>query len=349
MQKSLIALAVLAASGAAMAQSSVTVYGIVDAYVGSTKDTTGAAGNTAKSATAQSQSVVNSGGLKSNRWGLKGTEDLGNGLKASFKLEQRFKSDDGSLDGVNFKGESSLGLEGGFGKLTVGRASPVYDDLRDGTNPIGDTNLSPVEDAIKEAKSDYSSTWDNSIHYRSPSFSGFSAGLSYGLNEDKIAGASATKNTAFTVQYKNGPLLVGYGYQDEEDKNTTVVDGDVQTFNLLAASYDFGVAKLVGGYQTAKRETLGVKTGETDSYYFGVQAPVAPAINVYFGYVNSKFDAVAANGDVKAKGYTIAANYVLTKRTDLYVGFKKIDKDNSDTGVDLGKITQFSLGVRHTF
>lgn len=352
MKKSLIALAVLAASGAAMAQSSVTLYGIVDAYVGSTKDTTGSGGNTALSTTAQNQTVVNSGGLKSNRWGLKGSEDLGNGLKASFKLEQRFKSDDGSLDGVNFKGESSLSLEGGFGKLTVGRASPVYDDLRDGTNPIGDTNLSPVEDAIKEAKSDYSGTWDNSIHYRSPSFGGFSAGLSVGMNEDKISTASATQNTAFTLQYKDGPLLVGYGYQQEEDKNTVspeAVDGDVQSFNLLAASYDFGVAKLVGGYQTAERETLGVKTGDVDSYYFGVQAPVAKNVNLYFGYVNSTFDAVAANGDVKATGYTIAANYVLSKRTDLYVGYKQIKKENDNTSADLGKISQFALGVRHAF
>lgn len=347
MQKSLIALAVLAASGAAMAQSSVTVYGIVDAYVGSTKDTTGAPGDNPMDATKQSQSVVNSGGLKSNRWGLKGTEDLGNGLKASFKLEQRFKSDDGSLDGVNFKGESSLSLAGGFGAVTVGRTTSVYDDLRDVTDPVNNTNLSPVIDSIKEVKGDYSDTWDNSIHYRSPSFSGFSAGLSYGLGENETSTLNASKNLALTLQYKNGPLLVGYGYQNEESQNVTGMND--KTFNLFAGSYDFGVAKLVAGYQADKREILGVKEGDIDSYYFGVQAPVAPAINVYFGYVNSKFDAVAANGDVKAKGYTIAANYVLTKRTDLYVGFKKIDKDNSDTGVDLGKITQFSLGVRHTF
>ncbi len=347
MKKSLIALAVLAVSGAAMAQSSVTLYGIVDAYVGSTKDTTAGAGNTAKSATAQSQSVVNSGGLKSNRWGLRGSEDLGNGLKASFKLEQRFKSDDGSLDGVNFKGESSLSLEGGFGKLTVGRASPVYDDLRDGTNPIADTNLSPVEDAIKEVQGDYSSTWDNSVTYRSPSFSGFSAGLSLGLGENKSNTVDASQNTAFTVQYKNGPLLVGYGYQNEETQNGTGMND--KTFNLLAASYDFGVAKLVGGYQSDEREALGVKTGDIDSYYFGVQAPVAKAVNVYFGYVNTTWDAVAAGADVKATGYTLAANYVLSKRTDLYVGYKQIKKENDNTGVDQGKISQFALGVRHTF
>lgn len=348
MKKSLIALAVLAASGAAMAQSSVTLYGIVDAYVGSKKDTTGAAGNTAIDNTKQNQTMVESGGLKSNRWGLKGSEDLGNGLKASFKLEQRFKSDDGSLDGPqNFKGESSLSLEGGFGKLTVGRTTTVYDDLRDLTNTIGDTSLSPVIDSIKEAKGDYTDTTDNTIAYRSPVFGGFSGGVSVALGENKSNIVDASQNTAFTLQYKDGPLLVGYGYQNEETQNGTGMDD--KTFNLFAASYDFGVAKLVGGYQTEERETLGVKTGDTDSYYFGVQAPVAKNVNLYFGYVNSTWDAVAANGDVKATGFTIAANYVLTKRTDLYVGFKQIKKENDNTGADLGKISQFALGVRHAF
>lgn len=349
MKKSLIALAVLAASGASFAQSSVTIYGIVDAYVGSTKDTTGAAGNTAKSATAQSQSVVNSGGLKSNRWGLRGSEDLGNGLKATFKLEQRFKSDDGSLDGVNFKGESSIGLSGGLGAVLLGRTTTVYDDLRDLTNPIGDTNLSPVIDSIKEAKGDYTDTTDNTIAYRSPVFGGFSAGVSVALGENKTDTVDATQHTSIKLQYANGPLLVGYAYQNEEAQNAVPAGVNDVTYQLIAGSYDFGVAKLVGGYQNADRKTVGVKTGDDSVYYFGVTAPVAKNTNLYFGYVNSEFDAVAANGDVKATGYTLAANYVLSKRTDLYAGYKQIKKKNDNTGADLGKVSQLAVGIRHTF
>ena len=340
MKKSLIALAVLAASGAAMAQSSVQLYGIVDAFVGTTQDTIKTPGS-------KSQTVVESGGLKSSRWGMKGSEDLGGGLKAGFKLEQRFKSDTGALDGVNFKGESSINLSGNFGTVALGRMGTPYDDLRGKTNAIADTNLSPVGDTIKNAKADYTDKTDNTVAYVSPTFNGFSAAVAVSFNEDKTNTLDATSHTSLKLQYANGPLLVGYGYQKEEAKDKGGADD--KTYNLLAGSYDFGVAKLVGGFQTAEYTVANAQAGDQDSYYFGVQAPVASNINVYFGYVNSTYDAVAANGDVKATGYTLAANYVLSKRTDAYVGYKNIKKENDNTGVDQGKIATLAVGVRHTF
>jgi predicted porin len=339
MNKHLIALAVLAASGAAMAQSSVQIYGIVDAYVGSTQDTI-------KDSKAESQTVVNSGGLKSSRWGMRGTEDLGGGLKAGFKLEQRYKSDDGSLDGVNFKGESSVNLSGDFGTVALGRMGTPYDDLRGKTNPIADTNISPVGDTIKAGKSDYTDKTDNTVAYVSPSFSGFSGAIGIAFNEDKAAGVDSTQHTSLKLQYANGPLLAGYGYQNEEAKDKG--GDDSKTFNLLAASYDFGVAKLVGGFQFAEYTVAKAKSADQDSYYFGVQAPVASNINVYFGYANSKYEPVSGD-DVKSTGYTLAANYLLTKRTDAYVGYKHVKKENDSTGADLGKIKTFAVGVRHSF
>jgi len=353
MKKHLIALAVLAASGAAMAQSSVQIYGIVDAYVGSSQDTTGKSGNTAKT-DASSQTVVNSGGLKSSRWGMKGSEDLGGGLKAGFKLEQRFKADSGEQDGVAFKGESSIYLSGDFGTVALGRMGTPYDDLRGKTNPIADTSISPVGDTIKEAQGDYTDKTDNTIAYVSPNYNGFSVAVGVSFGENKTGSVDGTQHTSLKLQYANGPLLVGYGHQKEEVQNTAgtpaVADGinDV-SYNLLAASYDFGIAKLVGGYQTAERKKKGVDLGDDQAYYFGVQAPVAKNVNVYFGYANAKFDAVAANGDVKSTGYTLAANYALSKRTDAYVGYKHIKKENDNTSADLGKIKTFAVGVRHAF
>ncbi|MYZ50773.1 porin [Malikia spinosa] len=347
MKKSLIALAVLAASGAAMAQSSVQLYGIVDAYVGSTKDTI-------KSATAESQTVVGSGGLKSNRWGMKGSEDLGGGLKAGFKLEQRFKSDTGEQDGVAFKGESSINLSGNFGAVALGRMGTPYDDLRGKTNPIADTNISPVGDTIKNAKADYTDKTDNTVAYVSPTFNGFSGAVAVSFGENKTNVADATSHSSLKLQYANGPLLVGYGFQKEESQLTAgtpaAATGQTEdkTFNLLAASYDFGVAKLVGGYQTLEIESKGVKQGDNDSLYFGVQAPVASNINVFFGYAGSEYDAVTGT-DYKATGFTLAANYVLSKRTDAYVGYKQIKKENDTTGADMGKVKTLAVGVRHTF
>lgn len=351
MKKSLIALAVLAASGAAMAQSSVQLYGIVDAFVGTTQDTIKTPGS-------KSQTVVESGGLKSSRWGMKGSEDLGGGLKAGFKLEQRFKSDTGALDGVNFKGESSINLSGNFGTVALGRMGTPYDDLRGKTNAIADTNLSPVGDTIKNAKADYTDKTDNTVAYVSPTFNGFSGAVAVSFGENKTNVADATQHSSLKLQYANGPLLVGYGFQKEESQVMTVAtptapsvatgQTDDKTFNLLAASYDFGVAKLVGGYQTMELESKGIKQGDNDSLYFGVQAPVAKNINVYFGYAGSEYDAVTGT-DYKTSGYTLAANYVLSKRTDAYIGYKHIKKENDTSGADLGKVKTLAVGVRHAF
>ena len=337
MKKSLIALAVLAASGAAMAQSNVTLYGIVDAYVGSVKDTT-----STDAVKKERQTVVGSGGLKSSRWGMRGTEDLGGGLKASFKLEQRYKVDTGELDGVNFKGEASVGLSGGFGAVALGRMGTPYDDLRGKTNPIADTSISPVGDTFKMAKGDYTDKVDNVIAYSTPTFGGVSGSVAVSLGENKTATDSATQHTSLQVRYNEGPLLVGYGYQKQET-NTT----DDITFHLFAGSYDFGVVKLVGGYQTAEYVVANAKTGDNKGAYLGLQAPVASNVNLFFGYTNAKYDAVGTGKDYKSTGYTLAANYVLSKRTDAYVGYKSVDK--KENGVNKGKAQTFAVGVRHTF
>jgi predicted porin len=124
MKKSLIALAVLAASGAAMAQSSVTLYGIVDTYLSSEKTETAAKNGGAN--TSLTQNKLSSGGVNTSRWGLKGTEDLGGGLKANFDLQQGFNVDDGaarSVDATNnnldAKGNTILDNNGKYIKYTV--------------------------------------------------------------------------------------------------------------------------------------------------------------------------------------------------------------------------------------
>lgn len=350
MKKSLIALAVLAASGASMAQSSVQLYGIVDAYVGSTKNTIGATAPT----TAEKQTVVGSGGLKSSRWGVKGSEDLGGGLKAGFVLEQGFNADDGTTKNAGFDRAANVSLSGNFGTVALGRMATPYDSLRASTNPIGDTNMSPVNNGAgvyKTAGLDYTDKVSNTIAYMSPVYNGFSGSAAVALGENKTATVDASKHTSLQVRYANGPLLVGYGYQKEETQNTTVgsLGNDSVAFNLLAASYDFGVVKLVGNYQSAKSEkAVGGKQADEKGYTFGVQAPVANNVNVFFGYASAKYDAVTGT-DFKSKGYTLAANYVLSKRTDLYAGYKVFDKKNDNIAVDLGKSTTFAVGVRHAF
>ena len=377
MKKHLIALAVLAASGAAMAQSSVQIYGIVDAFVGQTKDTVnsdaykaGEKGLAPKAA--ERQTVVGSSGLKSSRWGIKGSEDLGGGLKAGFVLESGFNVDDGSAKTVKnadkstytgFDRAANVSLSGDFGAVALGRMATPYDSLRAAVNPIGDTNMSPVNNGAgvyKTAGLDYTDKVSNAIAYVSPVFNGFSGSAAVSLGENKTTTVDATQHTSLQVRYANGPLLVGYGYQKEESNNaaynadyslkTAATGIDSTTFNLLAASYDFGVAKLVGNYQIGKSEKFGSgKVADEKGYTFGVQAPVTSNINVFFGYAGAKYDAVSTGTDYKSKGYTLAANYVLSKRTDAYIGYKMYDKKDETHSIDLGKSTTLAVGVRHAF
>lgn len=355
MKKSLIALAVLAASGAAMAQSSVTLYGIVDVAVGSVKDTTKGAGvaGVLTNTNGERQTAVLSGGLKTSRWGMKGTEDLGGGLKASFQLEQQIGVDDGATGDSTIQGfnrRAQVSLSGDFGAVVLGRTYTPYFDLRDATDNTAGFNIGSARDTYRVANGDYADKVSNVLAYASPNINGFSGAIAVSLGENKTAALSATKHTSLKLQYANGPLLVGYGYQQQETQSTTAPVGIAKdAYNLLAASYDFGVAKLVGSYQSVNRKNgAGVKTGDDKDYQFGVSAPLASNVNVFFGYAGAKYDAVTGT-DYKATGYTLAANYVLSKRTDLYAGIKNIKKENDTTGAEVGKYQLFAVGVRHTF
>jgi predicted porin len=130
MKKSLIALAVMAASGASFAQSTVSLYGIADAWVGRTTATG-----------APSQVKLDSGGVSGSRFGFKGSEDLGGGLKANFLLEQGFNLDDGTQANATqmFSRQAYLGFSGGFGEVKLGKVFSAYDDISGMTNAAFDS------------------------------------------------------------------------------------------------------------------------------------------------------------------------------------------------------------------
>ncbi len=345
MKKSLIALAVLAASGAAMAQSSVTLYGIVDAYVGSAKTGIGAA--------RVSNSVVNNGGIQGSRFGFKGSEDLGGGLKANFQLEDRFSSDTGSTgSNVLFHGRAAVGLSGGFGEVKVGREYTVYDDVRGGFagGVVFDASaFSPVGDVFKLGGDDYSGRSNNQVRYVSPNFGGVTVGASYGLGEDKTTGTKASSVAALNVAYANGPIKVGYAYQAEKPNTagtngaaaSTTVSMGTDKYNFLGASYDLGMVKLTGMYQNRKQ--LAVKDND---YAFGVEVPMG-AFTLAAGYAAAK-EKNAVGTIAKAKGFGIAGSYAFSKRTDVYVGLKATEIKNA-AGTKTADNDAFGLGIRHKF
>lgn len=330
MKKSLIALAVLAAAGAASAQSSVTLYGRVDAGLVSAKDEIAGDGVT--------RTKLDSNVLNNSLWGLKGTEDLGNGLKANFVLEQGMSIDTGAVanaDAGAFHRKATVGLSGDFGAVELGRNYTAYDTLRGATNNTADTNMAVTGDVFK-AGGDYTVRTNNSIRFDSNVYSGFSGAVAYAFGENKdlpTAGNDSTDTLSLHVKYANGPVLVGYAHQTEKQ-----AAGSDTKYNLIAGSYDFGVAKLTAGYNTADRAA----SQEDTEYQFGVSAPFG-ATTVYFGYAHAKAETAGVTTQERS-GFDLAATYALSKRTTAYAGYKAYEIKNTDK-----EATAFGVGVRHVF
>ncbi len=141
------------------------------------------------------------------------------------------------------------------------------------------------------------------------------------------------------VMYANGPLTAGVGYQSEEAAATAV---DSMDSTLVGVAYNFGPAKLVGSYNTIK---FGSK--EAKGYQFGVDVPVNAATTLSAGYASNKSELSGVTNS-NSSGISLQGIYALSKRTNLYAIFNKLDSDNN-TGTDLQDTKTIGLGVRHSF
>ncbi|MBV5347458.1 porin, partial [bacterium] len=341
MKKSLIALAVLAASGAAMAQSSVTLYGRLDVGMAQqTTETTGAA-----PVASLSKNLVTSSTLNTTYWGMMGTEDLGGGLKANFNLQQQFAVDTGAASNTLFEREAWVGLSGGFGAVQLGRNYTAYDDIRGATNNLSNTNIATTGTVFAGGLADYSTRTSNSIRYNSPVFGGVSGALVYGLGENKTAGTSASDIIGLNIKYAAGPLMVGYAHQEEKQVQASALVAQVtRKYDYLGATYDLGVAKLVAGYDKSKDGSFDDK-----GYQLGAVVPVGSAATVQFGYAKGE-SAGAGKADLSSKGFTLAGTYSLSKRTTLYAGYVNTEVEKGTVGaISTDKVTTVAAGVRHTF
>jgi predicted porin len=326
MKKSLIALAVLAASSAAMAQSSVTLYGRVDLSVGGLKEL--GKGNVTK--------MFNGGdgGLTTSRWGMRGSEDLGGGLKASFKVENRFNADEGTTQDPFFKGESTLSLAGGFGEIKLGRSSTIYDDVRAlaVSSSVFDSAFTPAGNGVFSSGGDYSSRFNNKLTYSLPAMGGFYGALEYALDEDAAAKADMF---GLKAGYKAGAFNVALGYQDEKAK--------LNKYTALSGSYDLGMASLSAGYN---RRAGSAANGDDSELAFGVTVPLG-AVKLSAGYATSKTEAAGATKS-KGSGFGMGATYSLSKRTTAYVGYRDTQIENA-AGTKTADTRLYAVGVRHDF
>lgn len=328
MKKTLIAMAVLAASGAVLAQSSVTLYGRADLNV------------TKLSGTGAAPVAVTDGsanGPGASRLGVKGEEDLGGGLKAAFLVEAGFNADaNGGTGTILGSRNSYVDLIGSFGTVRAGRhLNPAL--LHVGAFSAFSTDYGLASGS--KVLSIEGARYNNAISYISPSFSGVTVMLTTAAKEAdtfspqtlSTAGAStpavgASKNPIATrVSYASGPIAAGLAYTK---------DGRVGTKALtqLGASYDLGVAKVLAAYETNANQT-----GGKGAYSLGVIAPLG-AVTVR-ATVGKDQNGTAA--DVSQFG--LGADYALSKRTALYAFYAQ----NKASGATASK--QFTLGVGHNF
>ncbi len=379
MQKKLIALAVAGlASTAAFAQTNVTIYGLVDYGYSYRFDGKNAGSQIpgVNTATPNSQSQLNGGQSLGNRLGFKGTEDLGNGLKAVFLLEQGFMLDTGmqQTSGSQFTRQAYMGLSGNFGTVVGGRLYTPHYTFVSGLDPFGAGTVGRYNNV-------YSSTpgigtlgsltdpvrVDNAVAYISPSFSGFSVTAAFSNNAtgQENASSNAGNNTVYAIlgKYDNGPLTVGVNYHYIAAGSNLGLD-NVQNATL-GGSWDFKVAKVMALYSWNEIDFGSAVNGNStlNNYMLGVTAP--------FGKFAGKASYIYSDGNRQAGGdaqqFAIGLDYNLSKRTALYSAYSFIDnQDNrlsavgdasnsgafsASNGVTLPGVFQqgVQVGVRHSF
>ncbi|RYF56035.1 MAG: porin [Comamonadaceae bacterium] len=359
------ALAALAVAGVASAQSSVTLFGTVDASISgvSNKSSLVTPNFLAPGSITTSKTGLNNSAYDSSRLGFRGVEDLGGGLAASFHLEGAVSNDDGG-SGSNFQRRSTVSLSGNFGEVRLGRDyKPSFWNFTVfspfGTNGAG-TNL--IHRALVGERPEGAGLVrsSNSIGYFLPkNLGGFYGQVQYAFHEKaKIDPGQGVLNAASNDSrggrywggrfgYANGPLDVALAY-GEANLGSNFLAGEDQTAKNLnfGASYDFGVVKLFGQYARVidRIERSGSAVGlsprsKFDGYLLGLTAPVgAGVVKASYGYVRQNNDFV----QVKPKASQLAVGYVhnLSKRTALYTTVAYIrNKNGADLTADAGNVT----------
>ncbi len=336
-------LAMMAMAGAAQAQSSITLYGLLDLSVGSFE-------NAHLEGVDARLTQIESGKMTTSFIGFKGVEDLGNGLKAMFTLESFMRMDVGGQGrtpaDVFWARNANVGLAGSFGKVVLGRMDNFLYQQALMFNPFGGSfGFSPTirltYGAFGPDKGD--SGWSNSIAYYMPNMGGFSLAGQVQTGESDDEGNSA----GLMGGYTSGPFAIGVGYQTVKSAEAPKpnVLGGKQTFGLIGSSYDFGVAKLFGQYGQYKGTDLALAADniKTKLYQLGVAVPVTTSGKVLasYGRQTKELD----TGDVKHTILTLGYNHNLSKRTDVYAVYMR--DDDSRTNWEAGNTV--AVGIRHRF
>ncbi len=359
MKKSLIALAALATvATAAQAQSSVTLYGIMDAGI-----------VTGKNKDSGTLTKVESGALSTSRFGFKGTEDLGGGLSASFTLESEVSIDTGAQPSTatsTSQGTSTASLfnrlsfvqleSKDFGAIQLGRMNRLEYDAVIANDAFGGSNFGSSVRSGYISGGIYLSDarYPNAVVLRSPSLGGLK--LAYQRQMGEVAGDnSAWSSDSVSADFSYGKLRVIATYADNKQAN----GDDFTKVTTVGGSYDFGVAKVFAQYMD--RDNAGAQP-TTKVYSTGIQVPVSAKVTLLANYVNIKdqgsTSAATATSGKDASVATVGATYAFSKRTTGYAFYGQANNETTGAAYVSNLLasavagkdqTAATVGIRHTF
>ena len=354
-----LASALCCASLAQAQTSSVTLYGIVDAAVVSLTNQVGGTKNT-----------IDSGQLSTSIWGVRGTEDLGGGLRATFNLESTLSVDTGASGNVYgavatatlFDRAAVVGLGGGFGAVNLGRQNHLGVGVialgdasgfaHAGTNPnvvYSLMNSGGLFGAYGANGGQTAFRQNNAVRYDTPNFSGFSASAMYAFGENATATTSASSYSGVSGTYVNGPVGAGLAYAELKNGpgNQTL------TLTDFGAKYAFSAVTLKATYSQSQVDAINRKIAVTG---LGVDYALSAATTLTGAYYNMKLSGATSG---QANQFQIIGKYALSKRTTAFATLTQAKADSSgaaDQSMSGGMVvgtnsdaTRLAVGVRHIF
>lgn len=327
-RKNWLAMAALACvASLAQAQSNVTVFGVVDLAVRQVKGK-------------ESMSMLVNEGRSASRFGVRGVEDLGGGLKASFQLESAINPDDGTADAAFWQRRATVSLSGDFGEVRMGRHKFTDRVILDDFDPFGTSGAPALTRIYASLGASVVNRADNQVGWYLPAMGGLYGNVEVAAGE----GVDSNKGTAARIGYKTKGLNVSaaYGQHGEGTKLKTAT---------LGALYDFGDFVLQGLYTRNER-------GSADQKILNLGGSVKLGAQ---GRLIGSFGKASGSGKSSdAKLFALGYDYNLSKRTTLYTTYARIENDGSATfsvsgtkgaaaPVAGGSSTGYEVGVRHTF
>ncbi|MDN2673020.1 porin [Janthinobacterium sp. SUN026] len=355
MKKSLVALALFGAFAAtAQAQSSVQIYGTIDAGLGKTTGSTTAVTK-----------------RDNNKLGFKGTEDLGNGLKAIFQLEIRYESDTGTLENNArplFQGQSRVGLQGDFGTVRLGRGLTAFQETSTAFEPWSgmptkagfqtDLTVAGYTSDPLSAPGNSQNRFSNAVFYNSPVISGFQFNATVAAKEANNNAAvtatvrnlttNATGNFALpaNVVPESNPYSVSATYNNAQFAAMAAYERNGLQAKLWSVGASFNPIaelKLMATYQHQDDGNFKIVNTDTKSWVLGANYDVGP------GKIRAGYGQKTPDGVAKTKQASLGYDYNLSKRTYLYADISNKKSASLTNYNNTTSVSYIGLGLHHNF